>query len=401
MASTVDHAPPTAAAGRCILLLQGPRSPFFARLADALRRRGARVERVLLCPGDALFWRGRRAHRFRGSLAAWPGWLGTLLTRIGATDVIGLGDGRPHHRAGFAVARAAGVQVHVLEQGYLRPACLTLERDALGAWQWDGAPGPPLDAPSGGWRQSFVSFAAMDVAHHLANAALGWATYPQYRTHEVWSPWQEWLGWARRAAASAAARRETAAVMDTMGRGSGPVFLLALQLATDFQLRDHGPAGGLPLVVGDTVASFRRDAPAAARLVVKPHPLDPFPWRLRRLVAEAAEGDPRVLWLPGGRVELLWPQLGGVVTVNSTVGLSALRAGVPVVTLGKAIYAPLTETQALADFWARPSPVSPARVEQFLTALAAATQVPGSFDGDGMAPGAEAVAARLLGEGAV
>lgn len=378
------------------MLLQGPRSPFFARLAEVLTRRGARVERVLLCPGDRLFWLGRPAHRFRGSLAEWPEWLGRVLAEAGATDILGLGDGRPHHRLGFAVAREAGIRVHVLEQGYLRPGWLTLEHDSLGAWQWQGEAGPALAPAPVDWRQSFVAFAAMDVAHHLANAALGWLCYPRYRSHELWSPWREWLGWVRRGATERATRREVAAVLGGLENSKDPVFMLALQLATDFQVRDHGPTGGLQAALAQVVASFRAHAPAEARLVVKPHPLDPFPWRWRDELAGKSDGDRRVLWLPGGDLEALWPRLHGVVTVNSTVGLSALQSGVPVFALGQAVYAPLAQTGALDGFWENPPSVDGDAVADFVSALAAATQLRGSFDGDGMSPGVEGVASRLM-----
>jgi capsular polysaccharide export protein len=129
---------------------------------------------------------------------------------------------------------------------------------------------------------------------------------------------------------------------------------------------------------------------------VKPHPLDPFPWRCRDDLAMEADGDERVVWLPGGDLSVLWPRLNGVVTVNSTVGLSALLKGVPVFALGRAVYAPLAQTDGLDGFWVSPATLNANRTADFVSALAAATQVRGAFDGEGMTPGAEAVAARLL-----
>ena len=378
-----------AAASRRVLLLQGPRSPFFARLADALTARGAAVTRVLFCPGDALFWRGRPAISFRGRRADWPAFFAAALRDFGATDVVALGDGRWAHREGFALARAAGARVHVVEQGWLRPGWLTLEPDALGAWRPDPAAPPAPEPPAPQFRASFAAFAAMDVAHHLANFALGPFSYPHHRSHEVIHPAREWAGWLGKAARGpwrAAAHKRALAEIDA---ATGPLFLFALQLETDFQIRDHGPAGGLRAALAQTLASFHRTAPPGARLIVKPHPLDPglTPWRA--LAQEA-------LYLDGGALEALYPRLSGVVTVNSTVGLSALRAGVAVATLGRAVYEGLAHRGPLDAFWRSAAPPDPDRVAAFTGQMARAIQTPGAFDGEGMAPGAAGVAAMIL-----
>ena len=381
-------------ADRRVLLLQGPRSPFFARLADSLAARGAGVDRVLFCAGDALFWRGRKAIRFRGAPADWPAAARRILAETGATDVAGLGDGRFWHAEGFAAARAAGAAVHVVEQGYLRPGWLTVEADALGAWRprpedLDAPDGPAPAAPHP--RAGFAAWAAMDVAWDLANLTVGRVTYPRFRTHGLHHPASEWLGVARRAAARRLAGRAQARAL---AEADGPLFLLALQLETDFQIRRNGPPGGLRAAVAAACRSFARAAPPGARLIVKPHPLDPgvAPWR--RIAAEAA-GD-RALWLDGGHLDALFPRLAGLVTANSTAGLSALRAGVPVAVLGRAVYEDLAWRGPLDGFWAAPPPPDPRRVRALLRALAAATQVPGHFDGPRMAAGAEAVAERIL-----
>jgi capsular polysaccharide export protein len=139
------------------------------------------------------------------------------------------------------------------------------------------------------------------------------------------------------------------------------------------------------------IASFRRAAPPAARLIVKPHPLDPMltPWR--RLAA-----DPRTIWLDGGPIAPLTPRLSGVVVVNSTVGLSALRDGLPVAALGSAIYEDLCWRGDLDGFWRDPPPPDPAAVARFVAGLAAEIQTPGAFDGPGMAPGSQGVAELIL-----
>jgi capsular polysaccharide export protein len=383
-----------------VLLLQGPRSPFLRCLAGALEIGGARVERVLFCPGDALFWGRRPAVSWRGRPEAWPKAVAALMRERRVTDVLGLGDGRYWHRTAFAAARTQGVRVHVLEQGWLRPGWLTLEPDRLGGWRpgardLAASQGAGIPAPSPHRGAGFSAFAAMDVAHHAANFAAGWLTHPHYRPHELHNPVAAWLGWAKRGALWPARRAALARAQAATAAASGPLFLLALQLETDFQIRDHGPPGGLRAALDTVMASFAAHAPAGARLIVKPHPLDPglTPWQ--RLVRAGPLGE-RAIWLDGGDLAALWPGLAGLVTVNSTAGLSALAAGVPVAVLGAAIYGDLAHRGPLEAFWTNPARPDPSAVATFCTALVRTTQLPGTFDGPGMVPGAQAVAARLL-----
>lgn len=379
--------------------MQGPRSPFFGLLADALAEAGARVERVLFCPGDALFWGSRPAHRCTVSLEHWPTQARQLMIDCQITDVLGLGDGRALHRIAFEQARRLGLRIHVLEQGMLRPGWLTVEPDRLGRWRPSSSdlscprPGPgPSPIP---YRSRFGSFAAMDVSYHLANLLLGPFAFPAYRRHEIHHPVWEWGGWAAKALMAPVRRHRLRAAGGTIATARGPLFLFPLQLETDFQIRDHGPPDGLRGALERVCASFAAAAPPDARLIVKPHPLDPglTPWR--RMLREGPADD-RVVWLDGGDVEGLLPRMAGVVTVNSTVGLSALRAGCPVAVLGRAVYEDLAHKGPLETFWTAPQRPEPETVAAFCRALVDATQVPGAFDGEGMAPGALAVAERIL-----
>jgi capsular polysaccharide export protein len=392
-------APAEPARKPCVLLLQGPRSPFMARLRDALAADGAQVHRVLFCAGDVLFWGGRPATRWRGRPQDWPPEAARLIATLGVTDVLGLGDGRPAHRAAFAAAHAAGARVHVLEQGLIRPGWITLEPDRLGGWRpGPGVPTAPLPRPGPGGA-GFAAFAAMDVAHHLANMTWGRLVYPHHRSHELRGPLIEWAGWALKTALTPRRAAERRAALARIAAAHGPVFLFALQLETDFQLRDNGPPEGSRAALAAALAGFARAASPDALIVVKPHPLDPglTPWR--RIVAESPAAD-RAVWLDGGDLDALLPRLAGVVAINSTVGLSALRAGTPVALLGRAVYEGLCAHRPdglpLDGFWTDPPRPDPAAVSAFVAALLRDIQLPGAFDGPGMETGARAVAARIM-----
>ncbi|MFV0474046.1 MAG: capsular biosynthesis protein, partial [Pikeienuella sp.] len=381
---------------------------FFAHLGAALRARGARVWRVLLCPGDRLFWRGGGALPYRGRPEGWAEWLRREIAAKGVTDIVCLGDGRRWHDEAARLAAPLGLRVHVVEQGYLRPGWLTVEPDGTGGRtrfprDWpaiEALAGPGGTAPR--FRAGFFGYAAMDVAFNLANIFASWATYPHFRIHTLVHPAVEWAGWIRnKALPFRRRRREREAAEARIGAHDGPLFILPLQLDTDFQIRLHAPPGGVGAILRRTALSFAEHASRDALLVVKPHPLDhdAAQWREAAEATAAKAGIAgRVVFLDGGDLDALLARAAGVIVANSTVGLSALRADTPVIALGTAIYdlPGLTFAGGLDRFWAEAAPPDRERLDILIRALQASIQVPGGFDGEGARPGAEAMAARML-----
>lgn len=56
----------------------------------------------------------------------------------------------------------------------------------------------------------------------------------------------------------------------------------------------------------------------------------------------------------------------------------------------------MTDPQPLESFWNAPAPPDPELTRDFVRALTWATQLRGGFDGEGVGPGAEAMADRIL-----
>ena len=107
----------------------------------------------------------------------------------------------------------------------------------------------------------------------------------------------------------------------------------------------------------------------------------------------------RVDLIDGGDLDRLSARCEGVVTVNSTVGLTALNAGKPVISLGSSIYdmPALTHQASLADFWTRPEPPEPDMPDAMTRALIATVQVRGGFIGrDAIESGAREMLARII-----
>lgn len=339
---------------REVLFLQGPPGRFFRDLARRIEAEGHGVHRINFNGGDVLDW-GGGGTRYRGGFGEWPGFLARLLLDRGVTDVVLFGDCRPVHRTARGAAAGLGLTVHVFEEGYIRPNWVTLEQGGVNGFstlpsdpQWYLEVAERLEVvPDGEPLPSAVGRRARaSIAYYLATV-LATAAFPAYRNHRPWHPAVEAIGWAGRLL-----RRPSAApaLDDT------PYFLLPLQLDSDYQLRAHSDYEGMQPALAQVIASFARHAPAGSRLVVKEHPLDNGlrDWRRRTLdYARALSISDRVVFLDSGDIDQLVGGARGVVTVNSTTGTLALAAGVPVATLGRAIYnvAGLTHSGPLDTFW--------------------------------------------------
>jgi capsular polysaccharide export protein len=402
--TTFDPAPP-----RTFLFLQGPASPVFAKVAGHLEALGHCCLRINLNLGDQIFWRRRGAHNYRGSSARWPAYVEAFIRRHAVTDLVLLGEERPYHRIATAAARKAGIRVFVVEMGYLRPDWLTLERGGMSSnSHFPVDPAQILRAATGlpepdwqrRYRQSFLAEAAYDLIYNLPNVFFCFL-FPGYRRHGIFHPLAEYAGWIRRLAAGKGEQRRADALIRSLSAKNAPYFVYPLQLETDYQLRAHSPFSSQREAIDGILASFARHAPAGTSLAIKVHPLDNslIPWR--RIASDKAAslgvGD-RVLYLDGGNLDSLTEHSCGMVTVNSTAGLHALKQGKPVKVLGTAVFdiAGLTDQQPLDAFWTAPEAPDQVLSGAMFRLMAASIQVRGNFySRAGTDAGAKAIAERL------
>jgi hypothetical protein len=156
-----------------------------------------------------------------------------------------------------------------------------------------------------------------------------------------------------------------------------------LQLATDFQIRAHSPFADARDALRQIIASFARSG-SRHSLVVVGHPLDNglIDWcGLARGLARQFGIRDRVVAFEGGIPGEILCHAAGIVTINSTVGTTALGSGVPVKVLGNAVFdiPGLTSQQPLDLFWQDPARPDRLLNEAFLRALIGTTQVKGGY----------------------
>lgn len=378
------------ASPRTFLFLQGLASPFFAELARTLIARGHRVRRVNISLGDEVFWR-LPATNYRGSLANWREFLAGYLSGETVTDIVLFGDCRPYHRVAISLATHRRIQVHVCEEGYIRPNWITVEQGGVNGYSTlprDPAAiralaaelPDPVEESFGG---SFARRAAWDVSYNLANI-VGRPVYLGYRRHRPNHVLVEYAGWLKQLVGRKRAVSQAEAEAGRALAHPGGYYLVPLQLDSDYQIRVHSQYAVLAEFLDEVFASFAKHAPPEPELLVKVHPLDngliDRATQVREIAAKHGIAG-RVRCIKGGHLPTLLERTLGVVVVNSTVGLTAIEVGCPTVALGASIYdvKGLSFQDGLDRFWRELTPPEKDLFWAFRKVVIHRTQVNGGF----------------------
>ena len=364
---------------RAFAFLQGPPGPFFQRLGAALASRGHAVHRINLNGGDVRDWPDATIN-FRGRFSDWPVFFDKFLREHGITDLMLFGDCRPYHVSAHGVAGIRNVRTHVLEEGYLRPYWMTLERDGVNArstlsrdkaWLKEQArllpPEPDFPPITFSFRRR-----ARDSYWYYHRVVTGRLRFPHYQSHRSGSILLEGFGWLWKFAHE---RRERQSTDEALRALSGkPLFVLPLQLSGDFQIRAHSPFPDMQSAASYAIESFAAHASAETHLLLKAHPLDCSFFNWRRFVHNHARRlgiEGRLHYVNGGDLDVMIRAARGLVCVNSTSATLALANDTPVCTIGEAIYdlPGLTHQGHLDAFWTDPELPEPGLYRAFRRVL--------------------------------
>ncbi|WP_333713642.1 capsule biosynthesis protein [Yoonia sp.] len=380
---------------RIFLFLQGPHGPFFRQLAKMLRKTGATVWRVGFNAGDRAFWWPSEGYLpYRGAPDDWPGRLADLLRTKAVTDIVLYGDTRPVHAEAVRQARAAGIRVHVFEEGYMRPYWVTYERDGSNghsalmdlsvADMRDRLAQSDIDMPTppaqwGDMRQHIF----YGAAYHWFVMFWNWR-YPSFRTHRALPVRTEAALYTKRLVLMPFLALERQWRTSRIKAGGYPYHIALLQLEHDASFQAHSPFSQMEEFISLIVKGFASGAPAHHHLVFKAHPLENGKAPLRRLIRQAAAAHGiggRVHYLRGGKLAQILDQARSAVTVNSTAGQQVLWRGMPLKTFGTAVYnkPEFISDQPLAAFYADPRRPDAKAYRDYRRFLLETSQVPGGF----------------------
>lgn len=349
-----------------VLLLQGPVGPFFARLAYHLEDAGYETWRVIFNAGDRLYAGECKRIDFSGSIDEWQSWFRAFVTSADFDCVVLFGSNRPVHLIARNVARQVGIKTISLEEGYIRPGFVSVE---LGGNNSDsplaGRLPPPSFVPDDEPKpsRSYNSFAAMcragAVYYSVRTLFSGIAVRELF--HRNFNPMVEPFLWLRNAWRRFSGQaRDYHVIEHLLEHYDRRYFLVPLQVASDSQMGKAARGWNSQRLIAETIASFAKDCEGSYRLVFKVHPLERGHANVRNLVEQTAAvfgvAD-RVDLIENGSLGLLARHAAGMVTINSTSGLSAIFHGTPLLVIGDAIYAhPQLATVArgkpdFAAFW--------------------------------------------------
>ncbi|BBM00381.1 capsule biosynthesis protein [Microbulbifer sp. GL-2] len=376
------------------VFLQGPHGPFFARLAKKLSEYGVVTHKINLNGGDRYFAWADFQVNFTGIEDDWPFFFRQYLLENGAKAVFVYGDCRRYHARAREICKSLQIPFAVFEEGYLRPDFVTLEWGGVNAFsQMDWSEeaikqykpcGRQRGAPIG---QTFWHRARNAILYYLA-MRLAQPEFPHYRHHRN----RDWLGegtswlrsFARKGVYKIAERKLTPRLTTDL---SQRFFLFPLQTRDDFQLREHSDLLSIENAIDVVLKSFAENAAGDTVVVIKHHPMDRGFCHYQKLIdvlARRYQIVGRVIYCHDLHLPTLLDHARGVVTINSTVGISALLHKVPTKVLGRALYdiPGITHQGKLANFWSEPEAVDFAYFQRFHTYLYELTQVDGSFSKD-------------------
>ncbi|AXX97334.1 capsule biosynthesis protein [Profundibacter amoris] len=382
-------------ADRCFLFLQGPHGPFFNRLGKMLRTAGAQVWRVGFNAGDRAFWSDKSSYiAFEEPQENWPDRFAAIVAEKDVTDIVLYGDTRFIHAEAVKQAKAAGLTVHVFEEGYLRPYWVTYERggsnghsrlmdmsidDMRKVLAGTELTSPEAPAHWGDMRQHVFYGALYHWFVMFRNGA-----YRHFKPHRDLGVVAEFRLYLRRLLMMPAHRVSRRVATKRIMRGGYPYHLALLQLEHDSSFQAHSPFGSMSEFLELVIAGFAKGAPTHHHLVFKAHPLENGRLALRRLVHELAEKHGvggRVHYVPGGKLAQLLDHARSAVTVNSTAALQVLRRGIPLKVFGVAVFdkPELVSTLPLDEFFGKPDRPDIRAYKEYRQYLLETSQIPGGF----------------------
>lgn len=391
------------------LLLQGPQSPFFGDLATCLAEKRIEVHKINFNGGDRWMSSSARTSDFVGRPEEWSSFLDAYISENGIELILCYGDCRFYHKVAKEVAERRGVGFWVCEEGYLRPDFITLEPHGTGGnsklpMTQRGLLPESIPLPVPGHLDvigpTFFTQMLYCSKYHIFYWLDKWR-YRRYLKYRSLSTLFDAFAWARSSVRKVKSLiSERGVARNLAERHKDLMYIVPLQVSEDAQIRYHSDYKTITDFIREVTGSFAEHAEPDCILVFKHHPMDRGYNNYRRVIERVARQHgvaSRVVYGFDLHLPTLLKAARGCVTINSTVGLSALHHGVPTIALGNAIYDVfgLTWQGDLSSFWKGARHVDQALYHRVRSTLFYRTQINGSFYKN-RAGTARKVAARLV-----
>lgn len=375
---------------RNILFLQGPIGPFFKNVADFLQKLGCNVYKINLNGGDEYFY-PQNTVSFCGSVEEFPQFLQDYSYQHSIDAIIVFGDCRIYHKIAKSIADSnPNLSFWVFEEGYLRPHYITFEKDGVNGFSrlpknhdfYQNIKITSIDESNS--KSHYYSMIYYSVIYYIF-MLLKKYKYSNYIHHRKTSLSFYASHWALALIRKLKSRLiEPRLIKNIINNEYKPFYIFPLQCNQDFQIQEHSHYHSMKSYIFRVIRSFSLFADEKSYLLIKHHPMDEGFNNYNRLIKKLASRygvSKRVIYIHGVPMPILLRKAIGLVTVNSTCGLSALIHGLPVIALGKAHYdiKGLTFQNGLDRFWKQGHKPDTQLFERYRSYLCNKSQIKGSI----------------------
>ncbi|MCE7098878.1 capsule biosynthesis protein [Campylobacter coli] len=374
--------------GKTVLLLQGPVGTFFHRLAIKMKKNKTKVFKLNFNGGDFLFYpSGKRCKCDEKDLENFY----ESFFKDKKTDAIVMyNDCRLIHAKAIKVAKGLGIGIWIFEEGYLRPYCITFEKDGVNAnsslprdknfyLSCNILTKESIKEIPGGFK--FMAFSAF--LYWLFSFLLA-PFFNNKLHHRTLFPF-EFLFWFRSLYRKYLYKLTEKKLNQKIYSLEKKYFLAILQVYNDTQIKHHYRKS-IEEFIEELILSFANHARAKSYLVFKHHPMDRGYRNYSKLINELSQKyhvEGRIFYVHDTYLPTLLKNALGCITINSTVGLSAILEGCPTKVCGNAFYnfEGLAYPKKLQFFWreAHAYKPNPSLVINFKNYLLNTNQFNGNF----------------------
>ncbi|EKF8996799.1 capsule biosynthesis protein [Campylobacter coli] len=344
--------------GKTVLLLQGPVGTFFHRLAIKMKKNKTKVFKLNFNGGDFLFYpSGKRCKCDEKDL---ENFYENFFKEKKIDAIVMYNDCRLIHAKAIKVARKLGIGIWIFEEGYLRPYCITFEKDGVNAnsslprdknfyLSCNILTKESIKEIPGGFKfMAFSAFLYWFFSFLLA------PFFNNKLHHRTLYPF-EFLFWFRSLYRKYLYKFTEKKLNQKIYSLEKKYFLAVLQVYSDTQIKYHYKKS-IEDFIEELILSFANHARAKSYLVFKHHPMDRGYRNYSKLIDELCQKyhvEGRIFYVHDTYLPTLLKNALGCITINSTVGLSAILEGCPTKVCGNAFYnfEDLAYPKKLQFFW--------------------------------------------------
>ncbi|ELD1484294.1 capsule biosynthesis protein [Campylobacter coli] len=374
--------------GKTVLLLQGPVGTFFHRLAIKMKKNKTKVFKLNFNGGDFLFYpSGKRCKCDEKDL---ENFYESFFKDKKIDAIVMYNDCRLIHAKAIKVAKGLGIGIWIFEEGYLRPYCITFEKDGVNAnsslprdknfyLSCNILTKESIKEIPGGFK--FMAFSAF--LYWLFSFLLA-PFFNNKLHHRTLFPF-EFLFWFRSLYRKYLYKLTEKKLNQKIYSLEKKYFLAILQVYNDTQIKHHYKKS-IEEFIEELILSFANHARAKSYLVFKHHPMDRGYRNYSKLInglSQKYHVEGRIFYVHDTYLPTLLKKALGCITINSTVGLSAILEGCPTKVCGNAFYnfEGLAYPKKLQFFWreAHAYKPNPSLVINFKNYLLNTNQFNGNF----------------------